>query len=79
MAPPSPSKVLHGGSIYLSYELPITHGGPVITDYESASLEEVNEQHPGGVMSAVYPALETVVGADWNSKIDIWSLRIMVR
>ncbi|KFG79145.1 protein kinase-like protein [Metarhizium anisopliae] len=78
LATPSPRKVLPDRSIYLSYQLPITHGAPVITDYGAARLGEPGEKHSGDVMPGVYRAPEIIMGADWDSKIDMWSLGVMV-
>ena len=79
LATPSPRKALSDRSIYLSYQLPITHGAPVITDYGAARLGEPGEKHSGDVMPGVYRAPEIIMGADWDSKIDMWSLGVMVR
>ncbi|KID95432.1 protein kinase-like protein, partial [Metarhizium majus ARSEF 297] len=78
LATPSPRKVLPDRMIYLSYQLPITHGAPVITDYGAARLGEPGEKHSGDVMPGVYRAPEIIMGADWDSKIDMWSLGVMV-
>ncbi|KAK8143709.1 hypothetical protein G3M48_006846 [Beauveria asiatica] len=80
LANPTPRKVLPDRSIYLSYELGITHGPAVITDFGAARLgdPENDEKHSGDVMPGIYRAPEIIMGADWDSKIDIWSLGVMV-
>ncbi|KAJ4313429.1 hypothetical protein N0V84_009408 [Fusarium piperis] len=80
LANPTPRKVLPDRFIYLSYEVGITHGPTVITDYGAARLgDPVNdEKHSGDVMPGTYRAPEIIMGADWDSKIDMWSLGVMV-
>ncbi|QPG96452.1 hypothetical protein C2857_004238 [Epichloe festucae Fl1] len=78
LSSPSPRKVLADREIYLSYELPITHGAPVITDYGAARLGELDEKHTGDVMPGVYRAPEIIMGSKWDCKIDMWSLGVMV-
>lgn len=75
---PSPRKVLNDREIYLSYELPITHGAPVITDYGAARVGEPGEKHTGDAMPGVYRAPEIVMRSEWDCKIDMWSLGVMV-
>ncbi|KAK0387560.1 hypothetical protein NLU13_3806 [Sarocladium strictum] len=77
---PTPRKVLQDRFIYLSYKLGISHGPAVITDYGAARLgdPEINERHSGDVMPGTYRAPEIIMGADWGSKIDMWSLGVMV-
>ncbi|RMI99797.1 hypothetical protein CDV36_015940 [Fusarium kuroshium] len=77
---PTPRKVLADRCIYLSYELGITHGPAVITDFGAARLgnPEKDEKHTGDVMPGPYRAPEVIMGAEWDSKIDMWSLGVMV-
>ncbi|RSL83532.1 hypothetical protein CEP52_016693 [Fusarium oligoseptatum] len=76
----TPRKVLADRCIYLSYELGITHGPAVITDFGAARLgnPEKDEKHTGDVMPGPYRAPEVIMGAEWDSKIDMWSLGVMV-
>ncbi len=37
------------------------------------------QKHSGDVMPGVYRAPEIIIGADWDSKIDLWSVGVMVR
>lgn len=80
LATPTPRKVLPDRFIYLSYELGITHGPAVITDFGAARLgdPENNETHSGDVMPGPYRAPEIIMGANWDHKIDMWSLGVMV-
>ncbi|KAK2029527.1 protein kinase [Colletotrichum zoysiae] len=75
---PSPRKVLGDRTIYLSYSMPITSGAPVISDFGAARLGEPGQKHSGDVMPVVYRAPEVIIGSDWDSKIDIWSVGVMV-
>ena len=75
---PSPRKVLDERVIHLSYTMPITHGAPVITDFGAASLGDPGQKHSGDVMPGVYRAPEVILGMEWDSKIDIWSVGVMV-
>lgn len=75
---PSPRKVLDDRVIHLSYTMPITHGAPVITDFGAARLGDPGQKHPGDVMPGVYRAPEVILGMEWDSKIDIWSVGVMV-
>ena len=75
---PSPRKVRADRVIHLSYTMPITHGAPVISDFGAACLGEPGQKQSGDVMPGVYRAPEIVVGIAWNSKIDIWSVGVMV-
>lgn len=80
LAKPTPRKVLPERSIYLSYEVGKAHGPVVITDYGAARLgdPENDEKHSGDVMPGTYRAPEIIMEADWDSKIDMWSLGVMV-
>jgi serine/threonine protein kinase len=79
LANPTPRKVLADRCIYLSYELGITYGPAVITDYGAARLgdPDSDEKHSGDVMPGPYRAPEIIMGGDWDSKIDMWSLGVM--
>ncbi|CCF39117.1 protein kinase [Colletotrichum higginsianum] len=75
---PSPRKVLDDRVIHLSYTMPITPGAPVITDFGAARLGDPGQKHSGDVMPGVYRAPEVVLGMEWDSKIDIWSVGVMI-
>lgn len=75
---PSPRKVLDDRVIHLSYTMPITHGAPVITDFGAARLGDPGQKHSGDVMPGVYRAPEVILGMEWDPKIDIWSVGVMV-
>lgn len=75
---PSPRKVLDDRTIYLSYRMPITRDSLVISDFGAAVLGAPGEKHSGDVMPGVYRAPEIILGMEWDSKIDIWSVGVMV-
>jgi serine/threonine protein kinase len=50
---------------------------PIICDLGSAVLGDF--QHKGLASALPYRAPEVILGATWNSKIDIWSIGVVVR
>lgn len=77
---PSPRKVLADREIYRSYSpvAPLS-GVPHIIDFGAARLGEMGQMHSGDIMPWQYRAPEIVLGMDWNDKVDIWSVGMMVR
>ena len=75
---PSPRKVLEDRTIYLSYRMPITSDPLVISDFGAAVLGQPGQKHTGDVMPGVYRAPEIILGLEWNSKIDVWVVGVMV-
>jgi serine/threonine protein kinase len=73
---PSPRKILSDRTIYCSRAIPITSGPATICDFGAA---RIGEKHAGDVMPGVYRAPEIIMGIAWTSKIDIWSVGVMVR
>lgn len=59
--------------------MPTTYKAPVITDFGAARLSLPVEKHSGDVMPAQFRAPEIIAGTEWDSKIDIWSIGVMVR
>ncbi|KAH8175386.1 protein kinase domain-containing protein [Sarocladium implicatum] len=80
MAHPTPRKVLPDRCIYRSYKLGTTHGPAVITDFGASRIgdPESPSKHSGDVMPGVYRAPEIIMGGTWDSKIDMWSLGVMI-
>jgi serine/threonine protein kinase len=76
---PSPRKVLDDRVIHLSYTMPMSYKDPVITDFGAAYLGEPGQKYRDDVMPGVYRAPEVLAGMEWDSKIDIWSIGVMVR
>jgi serine/threonine protein kinase len=79
LASPSPCKVLADRTIYLSYAMPTTYNPPVITDFGATRLGNPGQKYSGDVMPGVFRAPEIIAGIEWDSKIDIWSVGVMVR
>ncbi|KAJ4328613.1 hypothetical protein N0V84_000972 [Fusarium piperis] len=75
---PSPRKVLEDRTIYLSYRMPITSDPLQISDFGAAVLGQPGQKHAGDVMPGVYRAPEIILGMEWDSKIDIWSVGVMI-
>lgn len=77
-ASPSLVKVNNDGSpIYMSREMPQTQlTFPILCDLGSSKLGE--PPHNGRVQALPYRAPEVILGASWDSKIDIWSLGVLV-
>ena len=75
---PSPRKVLEDRTIHLSYTMPLTSGPLVISDFGAGVLGEPGQKHTGDVMPGFYRAPEIILGMEWSSKIDIWSVGVMV-
>ncbi|KAM3495664.1 hypothetical protein MY3957_001032 [Beauveria namnaoensis] len=72
----STRKVLGDRTIYLSRQTPKTDGDPVLADLGSARFGQ--EQYEGDIMPLVYRAPEVILGMGWSSKVDIWSVGVMV-
>ncbi|KAI1427221.1 kinase-like domain-containing protein [Xylaria sp. FL1777] len=72
---PSARKVLPDRVIHLSQPMPITYGALVICDFGAA---RIGSQFSGDVMPGVYRAPEIILGMEWDSKIDIWSVGVMI-
>ncbi|THX66867.1 protein kinase [Aureobasidium pullulans] len=75
---PSARKVLTDRTIYPSYAMPTTYEAPFITDFGTARLGQPGQKHCGDVMPGIYRAPEIIAGMAWDSKIDIWSLGVMM-
>jgi serine/threonine protein kinase len=72
---PSARKILPDRTIYLSQPMPITYGPLMICDFGAA---RIGERYTGDVMPGVYRVPEIIMGMEWDSKIDIWSVGVMV-
>ncbi|KAM3560698.1 hypothetical protein MY1884_002798 [Beauveria asiatica] len=69
-------KVLGDRTIYLSRQTPKTDGDPILADLGSARFGK--EQYQGDIMPLVYRAPEVILGMECSSKVDIWSVGVMV-
>lgn len=74
---PVPRKVVDDRTIYLSRPLPFTFGPPVLCDLGEARFG--GQEHREDIMPDVYRAPEVILGMNWDYKVDIWSVAMMVR
>lgn len=75
-AQPVARKVLPDRVIYQSRQTPMTQGEPVLSDLGSARFGQ--EEYQGDIMPLVYRAPEVILDMKWSSKVDIWSMGVMV-
>lgn len=73
---PVARKSLADRTIYMSRPVPITEGTPVICDLGPAHFGQ--ESYRGEIMPDTYRAAEVILGMEWSSKVDIWSIGVMV-
>jgi len=63
-------------TIYISRLMPVSPGQLVLCDFGEARLG--SHKHVGDIMPRIMRALEVILGMDWNFKVDIWALGVMV-
>jgi len=73
---PIARKVLSDRTIYNSRPMPVNTGEPVLCDLGEARAG--TQKHKGDIMPGIYRAPEVILGMDWDSKVDIWAIGIMV-
>lgn len=76
MKRPIARKVLDNRSIYYSRPTPFSAGLPVLCDLGEARIGI--QKHRGDVMPGIYRAPEVILGMEWDSKVDVWSIGVMV-
>jgi serine/threonine protein kinase len=78
---PSPRKVLPDRSIYKSHDIPDAQcvPPPIIADFGHARMGEPGQKYRGRIMPDFYRAPEVILGMEWDSKVDMWSVGSMVR
>lgn len=59
--------------------MPSTYDPPVIADFGAARLGEPDQKHSGDIMPGVFRAPEVIAGMEWDYRVDIWSVGVMVR
>lgn len=57
--------------------MPLSTGLPVVSDLGEARIG--NHMHRGDVMPGIYRAPEVILHMDWDCKVDIWAIGVMVR
>ncbi|EGX95812.1 protein kinase [Cordyceps militaris CM01] len=75
-ARPVARKVLPNRTIYMSRPVPRTNGPLVLSDMGSARFGQ--ETFMGDIMPDVYRAPEVILGMEWSSKVDLWSVGVMI-
>jgi serine/threonine-protein kinase SRPK3 len=73
---PIARKNLSDRTIYKSRSMPLSTGLPVLCDLGEARVG--TQKHNGDIMPGIYRAPEVIIGMDWDSKVDIWAIGIMV-
>lgn len=74
---PIARKTLSDRTIYNSRLLPVSAGVPVLCDLGEARLGD--QKHRGDIMPGIYRAPEVILGMEWDNKVDVWSVGVMVR
>lgn len=76
----SPRKMLPDRNIHNSYEIPGALCGPlpVIADFGEARMGEPGQKYRGRIMPNFYRTPEVVLGMEWDQKVDVWSVGLMV-
>jgi serine/threonine protein kinase len=77
---PSPRKIIDANrTIYTSRELRKPNEGlwgePVLCDFGQARIGKV---HRGDIQPEIYKAPEVLFEMEWNHKVDIWNVGVMV-
>ena len=75
-ARPVARKVRSDRTIYMSRPVPLTKGQLILSDLGSARFGQ--ETFTGDIMPDVYRAPEVMLGMEWSSKVDLWSVGVMV-
>lgn len=60
----------------MSRPVPRTNGQLMLSDMGSARFGQ--ETFKGDIMPDVYRAPEVILGMEWSSKVDLWSVGVMV-
>lgn len=74
---PAPRKVLEDHTIYMSRRVPGTETLPIITDFGEARLVSKTRKEES-IMPDVYRAPEAILWMEWNDKVDIWNVAVLV-
>ncbi|EGD94895.1 CMGC/SRPK protein kinase [Trichophyton tonsurans CBS 112818] len=59
-------------TIYLTREMPITKGFPILSDMGEARRAETKQR--GLIQPSIYRAPEVMLDMEWDNKVDIWGL-----
>ncbi|KAM5501700.1 hypothetical protein McanMca71_005162 [Microsporum canis] len=69
---PTSRKKMSSRTIYLSREMPITQGLPILSDMGEARRVETKQR--GIIQPSIYRAPEVMLDMEWDNKVDIWAL-----
>ncbi|EFE38488.1 hypothetical protein TRV_06817 [Trichophyton verrucosum HKI 0517] len=69
---PIPRKQTPSRTIYLTREMPITKGFPILSDMGEARRAETKQR--GLIQPSIYRAPEVMLDMEWDNKVDIWGL-----
>lgn len=73
---PSARIVRPDRTIYTSRLMPRSPGLPVLCDFGEARVG--SHKHSGDIMPGIMRAPDVILGMDWDCKVDIWAIGIMV-
>lgn len=73
---PTARKVLHDRTIYLTSRFPAGEGLPLLSDFGETRFDD--EEHDGNIMPDYYRAPEVILKSEWDYKVDIWSVGMVV-
>ncbi|GLA57789.1 hypothetical protein AtubIFM55763_003046 [Aspergillus tubingensis] len=73
---PAPRKVLQDRTIYTSSPFPAGDGLPLLGDLGEARFSE--EEQCDNIMPDYYRAPEVIIKSNWEYKVDIWSVGMVV-
>jgi serine/threonine-protein kinase SRPK3 len=74
---PIARKILDDRIIYNSRPMPLSKGLPILCDFGEARIG--HQKHKGDIMPGIYRAPEVILGMEWDAKVDIWAIGVMVR
>jgi serine/threonine protein kinase len=77
---PSPRKVIPDRVIYNSYRFPDAQcvRSPIIADFGEARMGDLGQKYRGRIMPDFYRAPEVILRMEWDCKVDMWSVGLMV-
>lgn len=76
IARPIARKILRDRQITLSRPLRSGVGLPKLSDFGEARICRTKQR--GDIMPGIYRAPEVIIGIEWDNKVDVWSIGVMV-
>ncbi|KAJ5729144.1 uncharacterized protein N7483_003652 [Penicillium malachiteum] len=73
---PIARKILDDREIYFSRLVPLSAGLPVLSDFGEARIGATKQK--GDIMPGIYRAPEVILDMEWDNRVDIWSIGVMV-